>query len=87
MSATINLHILKMIGESDGSVRTPAFLAADTIVGQRLHLRLILGNTRQKSADFWVFRGIKSTGRLVERVLHAAAFATFLELHTVGDLI
>ena len=76
-----------MVGERDGSVRTPAFLAADTIVGQRLHCRLILGNTRQKSANFGVFGRIKSSCGLVERIFHAATLATSLELHAVGDFI
>jgi hypothetical protein len=76
-----------MVGERDGGVRTPAFLASDAIVGQRLHPRVILGNTRQKSANFGLFGRIESASCLVERVFHAATLATFLEFHAVGDFI
>src|ERR1700724_2095806 len=76
-----------MVGELDGSVRTPAFFTANTVVGQRLHPRLIIGNARQQRADFRVFGRFKSVPRLIESVFHTAALAAFLELHTASDLM
>ena len=65
----------------------PAFFAADTIVGQRLHPSLIVGNSRQKRADFEFFGSIKSTRGLIECVFHAATLPTLLEFHTASDFI
>jgi hypothetical protein len=76
-----------MVGELNGSVRTPALFTANAVVGQRLHSRLIIGNARQKRADFWLFGRLKGTSCLIESVLHAATLATFFELHATSDLM
>ena len=86
-STRIKLHLVKMVGEFNNSVRTPAFFTANTVVGQRLHPRLIIGNARQKRADFWHFGRLKGTSRLIESVFHAATLATFFELHATSDLM
>src|SRR5271165_4101484 len=76
-----------MVGELNNSVRTPAFVTAHTVVGQRLHSRLIIANARQKRADFWLFGRFKGTSCLIESVFHAATLATFFELHATSDLM
>ena len=86
-STRIKLHLVKMVGELDSSVRTPAFFTANTVVGQRLHPRLIIGNARQKRVDFWLFGRLKGASCLIESVFHAATLTTFFELHATSDLM
>src|SRR5260370_18183786 len=76
-----------MVGELNNSVCTPTFCPANTVVGQRLHPRLIIGNARQKRADFWLFGRLKGASCLIESVFHAATLATFFELHATSDLM
>jgi hypothetical protein len=76
-----------MVGELNGSVSAPAFFTANAVVGQQLHPRLIIGNARQKRADFWLFRRFKGASCLIESVLHAATPATFFERHATSNLM
>src|SRR5260370_15129389 len=76
-----------MVGELNNSVCTPTFFTANTVVGQRLHPRLIIGNARQKRADFWLFGRLKGASCLIESVLHASTPATFFERHATSNLM
>jgi hypothetical protein len=86
-STRIKLHLIKMVGELNSSVRTPAFFTTNTDVGQWLHPPPIIGNARQKRADFRLFGRLKGASCLIESVFHAATLATFFELHPTSDLI
>src|ERR1700751_2166942 len=76
-----------MVGELNDSLCTPAFFTANTVVGQRFHPPLIIGNAGQKRADLGLFGRFKGASCLVESVFHAATLATFFKLHSTSDLL